>query len=231
MVPISATRLFSTTESTSSFIAMDLATGCGGQGIGTWKSTDGGQTWAVASCAHNGSFDDRESAWADNNSSSPFYGRMYVSWNNFATSCGAGGCLYSTHSSDGGVTWSTPVEVQTGPLFIRDMQITGDLAGNGNVYIAGMDEGGGGYPHNDTNYIFKSTDGGSTWTNTYAGSPFPGPGVGASGYFACMFTDSGGYWRHEGWGEPAAINNVVHLRLYPARHWQRPWRRLLHSFH
>ena len=32
-----------------------------------------------------------------------------------------------------------------------------------------------------------------------------------SGYFACMFSDGGGYWRHEGWGEPAAFNNVVHL--------------------
>ena len=26
-----------------------------------------------------------------------------------------------------------------------------------------------------------------------------------------MFSDAGGYWRHEGWGEPAAFNNVVHL--------------------
>ena len=26
-----------------------------------------------------------------------------------------------------------------------------------------------------------------------------------------MFSDGGGYWRHEGWGEPAAYNNVVHL--------------------
>jgi hypothetical protein len=26
-----------------------------------------------------------------------------------------------------------------------------------------------------------------------------------------MFPDGGGYWRHEGWGEPAALNGVVHL--------------------
>ena len=26
-----------------------------------------------------------------------------------------------------------------------------------------------------------------------------------------MFPDDGGYWRHEGWGEPAAFNNVVSL--------------------
>jgi hypothetical protein len=74
-----------------------------------------------------------------------------------------------------------------------------------------MDEGGGGFPHNDTNLIFKSTDGGSTWSNTYTGTPFPGPGVTAVGYFACMFSDFGGYWRHEGWGQPAAVNNFVHL--------------------
>ena len=89
------------------------------------------------------------------------------------------------------------------------MQITGDLV-TGDVYIAGMDEGGGGFPHNNTNYFFRSTDGGNTWTNTYIGTPFPGPGVTAVGYFACMFPDNGGYWRHEGWGEPAALNGIVH---------------------
>jgi len=26
-----------------------------------------------------------------------------------------------------------------------------------------------------------------------------------------MFSDGGGYWRHEGWGQPAAYNGVVHL--------------------
>ena len=42
---------------------------------------------------------------------------------------------------------------------------------------------------------------------------FPGPGVTAVGYFACMFTASGGYWRHKGWGEPAAYNHVVTLSM------------------
>ena len=47
--------------------------------------------------------------------------------------------------------------------------------------------------------------------NTYTGPTFPGPGVGSVGYFALMFPDDGGYWRYEGWGEPAALNGVVHL--------------------
>ena len=85
------------------------------------------------------------------------------------------------------------------------------MSGNGTIYVAGMDEGGGGFPHNNVNHIYRSTDGGNTWTNTYTGPSFPGPGVTAVGYFACMFPDLGGYWRHEGWGEPAAFNNVVHL--------------------
>ena len=153
--------------------------------------------------------DDRESGWADNNPSSPFFGRMYVSWNDFNVGQRRSSLRFS---SDNGATWHSPIMVSHTGTFIRNMQITGDMAGGGAVYIAGMDEGGGGFPHNDTNLIFKSTDGGNTWSNTYTGPPFPGPGVTSSGYFACMFTDNhGAYWRHEGWGEPAAFGNIVHL--------------------
>ena len=31
-----------------------------------------------------------------------------------------------------------------------------------------------------------------------------------------MFPDAGGYWRHQGWGQPAALNGVVHY-VYDAR--------------
>src|SRR6266496_1090255 len=182
---------------------------CGGQGLGGYKSTT---PWDPDSwthfCAFNEGSADRESGWADNNPSSPFFGNMYISWNDF----GVGNAdIFVVRSTDNGLTWSSAVMVSTQPTFIRNTQITGDMGGNGTIYIAGMDEGGGGFPHDDTNLIFKSTDGGATWSNTYTGTLFPGPGVGAVGYFAVMFPDLGGYWRHEGWGEPAAFNDIVHL--------------------
>src|SRR5215510_2259296 len=183
--------------------------GSGGQGLGGYKSTTpwDPNSWTHFTVHNNGS-DDRESGYADNNPSSPFFGRMYVSFNNFAV---GGGALQVVRSTDNGGTWSSAVTVQNS--FIRDVQITADKV-TGDVYIAGMDEGGGGFPHNDTNKIFKSTDGGVTFSNTYTGTPFSGPGVVACGdnpYFTCMFPDVGGFWRHEGWGEPAAFNGVVHL--------------------
>ena len=181
--------------------------GCGGQGLGGYKTTTPGNanSWTHY-CIHTNSQDDRESGWADNNPSSPFYGRMYTSWNDFNV---GGGALFVRYSTDNGVTWTNARQITSGTPFIRNVQITGDLA-TGDVYIAGMNEGGGGFPHNDSNLIFRSTDGGNTWSNTYTGPSFPGPGVTAVGYFACMFTDGGGYWRHEGWGEPGAYNGVVH---------------------
>lgn len=189
---------------TGTFFGIFLATGCGGQGIGAWKSTDGGATWSVGACVHSGSADDRESGWADNNPASPFFGRMYVSWNNFSD----GGSLKVRYSTDNGATWNN--ERQLAPPFIRDVQITGDSA-TGTVYVAGMSEGAsGGLAGPRSNKIYRSTDGGNTWTNTYTGPTFTPAGRAnctANSYFVCMYAPD--TWRHMGWGEPAALNGVV----------------------
>src|SRR5437660_4634667 len=185
---------------------LDGAPGCT---LGGYKNTDPSDpnNW-FHFCVHPSGGDDRESGWADNNPASPFFGNMYISWNDFNVGAGA---LVVSRSTDNGNTWSSAITVANTGTVIRNTQITGDMSGNGTLYIAGMDEGGGGFPHNDTNLVFKSTDGGASWSNTYTGSPFPGPGVCSSGYFAGMFNTNGCYWRHEGWGEPAAFNNIVSL--------------------
>jgi hypothetical protein len=126
---------------------------------------------------------------------------MYISWNDFS----AGARLSVTHSDDG-TTWSTPVFLSAG--FIRDVQLTGSPA-DGTVFVAGMDEGGGG-GNNRTNMMYRSSDGGDSWTAITMGAPFAPPGR--------FVTDCGSYfyaiapiWRHMGWGQPGVgPDGVVH---------------------
>ena len=198
-------------KSTGSWHTIWIDTACGGFGLGGYKTTDPlNGPWSHY-CVHNGGNDDRESAWVENNPSSPFFGRMYVSWNDYNVSnCGNIGCLFTTHSTDDGATWSTPVQVSPNGTESRDTQITGDMGGNGKVYVAGMNENGGSGNLARNILMYRSTDGGATWANTFTSATFDGAGVTAVGYFECMFTDNGGYWRHMSWGEPAAFNGVVH---------------------
>jgi hypothetical protein len=111
------------------YLSSGGAPSCGGQGIGTSRSTNDGATWTVGNCAHVGTSDDRESMWVDNSPSSPFFGRIYFTWNDFAV---GGGALYSTYSTDGGVTWTPAVQVF--PSFRRDVQVTTDP--DGDVFLA-----------------------------------------------------------------------------------------------
>jgi hypothetical protein len=192
------------------WFAGDLVTGCGGQGIGLWTSPDG-ITWTTGACAHNGGSDDRESMWVDNEPTSGTYGRMYISWNDFTVGVGA---LSVTHS-DNGTNWSAPVRVSNTSTFIRDVQVTGSPVGaprfegaNSTVFIAGMDEGSGSCDTRQ-NLMFKSLDGGTTWTSTTLGARFKAicDGLCDNPYFAKVNP----IIRHMGWGQPAVgPNGVVH---------------------
>jgi len=179
------------------WFAGDLATGCGGQGIGMWTSLDG-LAWSTGACAHTGSSDDRESMWVDNNGGSPFYGRMYISWNDFA----AGQRIYVTYSDDGTI-WSAAVPVSS--TFYRNVQMTGS-PDTGAVFIAAMDEGSGGLSSRQ-NIIFRSITGGTSWTQNTVGARFGAPGSVLCGYFAAIPP----IWRHMGWGQPGVgPGGVVH---------------------
>ncbi len=193
------------------FFAGDLVTGCGGQGIGLWTSTDG-KTWTSGACAHNGGSDDRESMWVDNEPTSGTYGRMYISWNDFLVGTGA---LSITHSDDG-TTWSAPVRISNTSTFIRDVQVTGSPVGatrfegpDSTVFVAGMDEGGGGCATRQ-NLMFKSLDGGVTWTKATLGARFK-PICDALCSSNSYFAQVNPIIRHMGWGEPGVgPNGVVH---------------------
>ncbi len=197
---------------TGTWYSVWLDAGCGAQGLGGYKTTTpaNADSWTHF-CVHTGGSDDRESAWADNNPSSPFYGRMYVTWNDFARN---GGAIYVRYSTDNGATWTN--ERQITNTFFRNVQLTGDSA-TGTLYLASMNEMGGGLG-NRSNLFYKSTDGGNSWSQVYSGPSFAGPGVttcASNSYFACMFNGPS-FWRHMGWGQPAALNNVVHY-VYDSR--------------
>src|SRR6185436_4931895 len=107
---------------TSTWFTVWLDGACGGQGLGGYKSTtpaDPSPASWTHYCVHSGGSDDRESGWADNNPASPFFGRMYISWNDFAR----GSAIFVRYSTDNGVTWTNERQVTT--VFYRNVQITG----------------------------------------------------------------------------------------------------------
>jgi len=189
-------------QSHSVWLAGFLATGCGGQGIGIWKSTDA-VNWTPAPCAHSGFSDDRESAWVDNNPASPHYGRVYVTWNDFTLPSYNISVVYS---DNGGENWSNAVVVSPSPIFYRNVQVT--TGQDGTVFIASMNEGNGGLTAR-SNLVFRSSNGGIIWDQINMGPSFPAAGTSTCGYFATMFSPN--IWRHMGWGDIAAgPNGTIH---------------------
>jgi len=174
----------------STWYTVWLDSGCGAQGLGGYKSTT---PWDPNSwthyCVYSESSADRESGWVDNNSSSPHYGNLYVSWNDFAVGSGA---LFVRVSTDDGATW-TPHQLTSGSPFIRDVQITGDLQGSGRVYVATMNEGGGGLTTRQ-NVMYRSTNGGVSWTSVNVGPALQGPGVQLPATLPWPSRPSGGIW-------------------------------------
>ncbi len=74
------------------------------------------------------------------------------------------------------------------------------------MFVAAMDEGGGGF-NTRQNYIYKSLDGGATWTSSTMGPRFSPPGRSIAAYFVAVAP----IIRHMGWGQPAVgPNGVVH---------------------
>ena len=199
----------------------DCAADFGDDGIGLWTSKDG-KTWTPGACAHIGNgfgeiSDDRESMWVDNDPTSGTFGRMYISWNDFANNSGA---LSVTHSDDG-TTWSAPVIIN--PNFMRNAQITGSPRGaarfegtNSAVFVSAMDEssdGLGGCTNPGStrqNVIYKSLDGGLTWTSHILAERFKpacDDTCSSNGYFARVNP----IWRAMGWSEPGVgPKGVVH---------------------
>lgn len=130
-------------------------------------------------------FDDKEWIVTDNNPSSPFYGRTYVTWSRFEFAFGAyvRSPIFESHSDDGGLTWSRPQEISGSNAALCTFQEAGPanqcdenqfsvptVGPDGTVYVAfeneqnqALWEAGGFF--DDQYLLVKSTDGGRTWSS------------------------------------------------------------------
>lgn len=85
----------------------------GGQGVS--YSTDQGQTWTPVVVANSpggwGGLLDKNHLWIDNSLASPYDGNLYNAWTPFGG--GNDSEIEISRSTDGGVSWSTPIAIST----------------------------------------------------------------------------------------------------------------------
>ncbi len=128
-------------------------------------------------------FSDKEQIWADNASSSAFFGNVYVCWASFVgqekSPNAAPAQLQVAVSRDGGNTWMQhPIGAAANNSQRNPMDgctVRTDSKGNAYVFGVGTQSSGG---HQSFEFVSISKDGGATWSapRTVAG-PVTQPGV------------------------------------------------------
>ncbi|MDQ6905658.1 MAG: CSLREA domain-containing protein [Chloroflexota bacterium] len=203
------------------WFASYLSSGCGAQGMARSSSPDG-INWTSSGCAINSNGLIPPLTWIDNNPGSPFYGRQYAFFNNTDV---AGGVPQTSYSTDDGLTWSAPNTLFF--AFRRVERIAGSLGTDGTIFAQAIEEGGGSGGGGDfnvprQNFIYRSTDGGATWSAAIAQGPtFLVPGrvqCPSTLYYGCIYTSpGGGYWKDSGEGQTGVGPNGVVHQVYSAR--------------
>ena len=157
-------------------------------------STDGGITWLPAQVVDSGFgcdfsniqlFNDKEWIVTDNNPSSPYYGRAYITWSKFVSASGVyqSSAIFELHSDDGGKHWTKAQEISGSNAGLCTFQVSGPagqcdqnqfsvptVAPDGTVYVAFENEQNQalwepGEFVDDQYLLVKSTNGGQTWSS------------------------------------------------------------------
>ena len=107
----------------------------------------------------------------DTHASSPFQGRIYVSWTRFIFKAGTGAYVQSpiifAYSTDGGQTFSSPQLVSPNVLYSQGSHVM--VGPDGTVYV--LWDGNTKFGPFDSTWMVKSTDGGVSWTKPIAIAP------------------------------------------------------------
>ncbi len=132
-------------------------------GLGFWDLGTDCTSASWVGMAHSGYNDDKELLAVDNNTSSPYYGRLYIAWTNFDT-----GDINVSHT-DNLTTWSTPVDA-SGPGDVQGAWPSVDPATN-DVYVAWVKWNP--YPSGPIDIkVVRSTNGGGSFS--YVTNPASG---------------------------------------------------------
>jgi hypothetical protein len=108
-------------------------------------------------------FNDKPWTAVDTHASSPFYGRVYVSWTRFIFNAKTGAYVQSpialAYSTDGGQTFSAMQLISPNVLYSQGSHVM--VGPDGTVYVL----------WDDSTWMTKSTDGGVTWSKPLAIAP------------------------------------------------------------
>jgi len=138
-----------------------------------WCVGSAGCAPVVISKQSSTTFSDKEQIWADNASSSPYFGTVYVCWAAFRSNGAGPAPLQVAVSRDGGDTWSqrqisaAADNTQRNPT--DGCTIRTDSAGNAYGFGVGTVSSAG---HQPFELMSMSTNGGSTWSRP---TPVAGP--------------------------------------------------------
>jgi hypothetical protein len=116
-------------------------------------------------------FADKEQIWADNAASSPFFGNVYVCWENFV---GSSGPIVAATSRDAGNTWTESKLTAAHAAAAKHWGQSGCTVrtdSHGVVYIfyeEFQNPEKVALPPHGTHFLIKSFDGGQTWTKPMA---------------------------------------------------------------
>jgi hypothetical protein len=125
----------------------------------------------IVSHQSSATFADKEQVWADNASSSQFFGNVYVCWENFVGN--GAGALYVGTSRNGGDSWSikqvTPAHAVPPRLWGQSgCTVRTDSDGNVYVFYEQFQSPFTFLPPRGSHMLVKSFNGGASWTRPMA---------------------------------------------------------------